>query len=339
MITSGFHPATIQLLRLQSRGRRRRMVRRFCEPRRLVLSAIACILAVVWLGNAALTIWLRESGSPQTLRALLSLGLVTYAGWHLAKAAFFRPESPFDWTPTERELLTAMPLASRDLVAYQLASVTVTTFLKATIFTVLLLPDLRSPVLGLVGLLLAMMVLEMLRMAIDIATWGMGQKAYRVYRVAVVAVLVATGFSVGMVIMRDGPFRGQLTADDGMRQRLLDTLVLVSEKVFGHVAAPFQPMIDLIVADRVTATNVGLATAALALVMALGGAVIGLYSVTSRRVTLREKRSFDAEYADGEALAGLTRESMSAPRDVEPAGPHARIPRWGGAGTLAWRPK
>ncbi len=46
MITSGFHPATIQLLRLQSRGRRRRMVRRFCEPRRLVLSAIACILAL-----------------------------------------------------------------------------------------------------------------------------------------------------------------------------------------------------------------------------------------------------------------------------------------------------
>ena len=63
-----------------------------------VLSVIACALAVVWLGNAALTIFLRETASPER-RALLSLGLVLYTGWHFTKAAFFRPSSPFDWTP------------------------------------------------------------------------------------------------------------------------------------------------------------------------------------------------------------------------------------------------
>src|SRR5687767_5620348 len=138
------HPATMQLLRLQSRGRRRRMWAGFCQPRRLVLSAIACVLAVVWLGNAAMSIWLRETASPETLRALLSWGLALYATWHFTKAAFFRPESPFDWTPAERDLLLAIPLRPRDLVAYQLASVTVTTLLKAGLFTLLLLPDLRS---------------------------------------------------------------------------------------------------------------------------------------------------------------------------------------------------
>ena len=138
-----FHPATIQLLRLQSRGRGRRMWAGFCKPRRLVLSAIACVLTVVWLGNAAMTIWLRETASPETLRALLSVGLVLYSGWHFTKCAFFRPESPFDWTPVERELLVAMPLRPRDLVTYQLASVTITTLVKAGLFTLLLLPDLR----------------------------------------------------------------------------------------------------------------------------------------------------------------------------------------------------
>jgi hypothetical protein len=93
-----FHPAIAQLLRLQSGGRFRRMWGRFCQPRRLVLSVVACVLAVVWLSNAAMTVWLREAASPQTLRALLSLGLVFYAAWHFAKAAFFRPESPFDWS-------------------------------------------------------------------------------------------------------------------------------------------------------------------------------------------------------------------------------------------------
>ncbi len=158
MTPTVFHPATIQLLRLQSRGRGRRMWARFRQKRRLVLSAVACVLAVVWLGNAAMTVWLRQTASPETLRALLSVGLVLYAGWHMAKAAFARPESPFDWTTAERELLAAMPLRPRDLVGYQLASVTVTTFLKALLFTVLLLPDLRCVPLAMIGLVLAMMV-------------------------------------------------------------------------------------------------------------------------------------------------------------------------------------
>src|SRR5439155_4859298 len=150
-----FHPAAVQLLWLQSRRRRRRLWAGFCQPRRLVLTAIACALTVVWLGNTAMTIWLREKATPDTLHALLSLGLVLYVGWHFAKAAFFRPESPFDWSPAERDLLLAMPLRPRDLVAYQLASVTATTLLKAGLLTLLLLPDLRCISLGLVGLVLA----------------------------------------------------------------------------------------------------------------------------------------------------------------------------------------
>ena len=42
--------AIVQLLWLQSRGRRRRMWARFCQPRRLLLSTLACALAIVWLG-------------------------------------------------------------------------------------------------------------------------------------------------------------------------------------------------------------------------------------------------------------------------------------------------
>ena len=159
------------------------MWQRFCQPRRLVLSAVAGVLAIVWLGNAAMTVWLRESASAETLSALLSLGLVLYATWHFAKAAFFRPESPFEWSPAERDVLAMLPWHSRDLVAYQIASVTVTTTLKTGLLTLLLLPDLRCVPLAMVGLLLAMMMLEMLRMAIDIATWGMSRAAYLAYRI------------------------------------------------------------------------------------------------------------------------------------------------------------
>jgi hypothetical protein len=262
---------------------------------------------------------------------------VLYAGWHFTKAAFFRPTSPFDWSSAERELLVAMPLRSRDLVAYQLASVTVTTILKAGFLTLLLLPDLRSVPMGLAGVLLAMLMLEMLRIAIDIAIWGMGRAAFLAYRVAIVAVLVAGGFAVGAVIVRQYGFDGRVDFDEQHHRRLLDIVVQLNDSVLQYVALPFQPFIDLILADGLTATKVGLGAALLVTVIGLAAAVVGLYAATTRSVAIREKHVY--------ARNSTRRESFMRTRKDEHRGAlgdklplrQRRIPRWGGAGALAWR--
>ena len=336
MIGSAFHPAVVQLWRLQSHGRFRRMWARFRKRRRLILSVIACALAVVWLGNALLTIFLRETASPERLRALLSLGLLFYAGWHFTKAAFFRPKSPFDWSDEERELLFAMPLRARDLLAYQLASVSVTTLLKAGLFTLLLLPDLHSLPWGLSGVLLAMLMLEMLRMAIEIATWGMGRTAYWAYRVAVVAGLVAGGFAVGAVILREYGFEGRIDFNEGHRQRLLDIAVLLNDSVFRYVALLFRPFVDLILSNDLTASNVTLAAALLVTVTFLAAAVTGLYAATSRRMSIREKRRYALNREDRESSA-VTSQNVCGGASDELLLWLPRIPRWGGAGALAGR--
>ncbi len=357
MMPTAFHPAPLHLVRLQGRGRRRRAWRKFCQPRRLVLSALACVLAALWLSNAALTIWLRERASPETLRALLSLGLVLYVGWHFAKAAFFRPESPFDWPPDQRDLLAAMPLRSRDLVAYQLASITLTTLLKAGLFTLLLLPDLRCLPLGLVGMLLVMMGLEILRMVVEIAAWGMGRSAYLACRAMVVAALVASGFAVGAVILRDDVVRGGIGAGGGPFHGVLGLLIQLHESVFCYAAMPFQPLIDLILADAVTAGHMRLAGAGLATIVAMAAAVIALHAATARLVARRERRDYS------ESTKSEIRNPKQAPRDriVQCPKTQGRVsvirasafgvvssfgfrlsvfwanPRWGCAGALAWR--
>jgi hypothetical protein len=338
MTSMFFHPATVRLLRLQGRGRRRRVWRRFFQTRRLLLSAIACVLAVVWLGNAAMTVWLREAATPETLRALLSLGLLLYAGWHVAKAAFFRPDSPFDWTPGDREILAALPLRSRDLVAYQIASVTLTTIFKAGLFTLLLLPDLRCVPLGFVGVFLAMMLLEMVRMSVDIATWGMGRAAYLGYRAVVVAGLVAAGFAVGSAIVREDALGGRINVGDGLLVHILDILVKLDASAFGTVTAPLQPFIDLILADKTTGANLGLAAAALAIVAGLAAAVMRQYAATCRRVASREKRDYRPPHgAAQEAFAGYSHDEPDCTTGAESSLRLRPIPRWGGAGALAWR--
>jgi hypothetical protein len=328
MTTSVFHPAMIQLLWLQSRGRGRRMWAGFCQPRRLVLSAIACVLAVVWLGNAAMTIWLRETAEPETLRALLSIGLLLYAGWHFTKAAFFRPEGPFEWTPHECELLLTMPLRPRDLVAYQLASVTVTTLLKGALFTLLLLPDLRCVPLGLAGVLMAMMVLELLRMAIQIATWGMARSAYLAYRVVILTGLVVAGLAVGALIVRGDALGGRINDREGVLQNILEIVVQLHGSELGYVALPFRLFTDVIMADALTAANVGLAAVALATVIWFAAAVIGLYAMTARRVIKRERINYRIGGSNAREHRAMASTELRQLR---------WIPRLGGAGALAWR--
>ena len=100
-----------------------------------------------------------------------------------------------------------------------------------------------------------MMTLEMLRMAIEIATWGMSRAAFLAYRAAVVAGLVAAGFAVGAVIVREDAFGGRINVGEGLLQRLLDILVQLNASVFGYAALPFRPFIDLILADSITASQ------------------------------------------------------------------------------------
>jgi hypothetical protein len=337
MTTIDFHPATIQLLWLQSRGRRRRMWQRFCQPRRLVLSAVACVLAIVWLGNAAMTVWLREAASAETLRGLLSLGLVLYAAWHLAKAAFFRPEYPFEWTPAERDVLAMLPLAPRDLVAYQLASVTITTSLKTGLFAVLLLPDLRCLPSALIGLLLAMMTLELLRMAVEIFTWGMSRTAFLAYRTAVIAGLVIGGFAMGTVVIRETAEIGRINVGEGLLQRLLDILLRSNASLIGYAMLPFRPLVELIVADRVTPAMIALAVTATGSVSLLAAGIIGLYGVTTRLVIQRERRNYRPADARCESRPVSTRNELGSMPSAGSLPSLGRIPRWGGVGALVWR--
>jgi hypothetical protein len=59
----------------------------------------------------------------------------------------------------------------------------------------------------------------MLRMAIDIATWGMGRLAFLAYRAVVVAGLVTGGFAVGAVPVRGNAF-ARINVGEGLLERM-----------------------------------------------------------------------------------------------------------------------
>jgi hypothetical protein len=234
-------------------------------------------------------------------------------------------------------MLASLPLAPRDLVAYQLASVTVTTLVKAALFAVLLLPDLRCIPLAIVGLLLAMLLLELLRMAVDMITWGMSRRAYLTYRTIVVAALVAGGLAIGIHVAHSDALSGRIRLGDGLLDRFLEILTQLNATAIGYVAAPFGPVVDLIAAESLTSANMALAAATAATVVVLSLGIIALYSLTARRVVARERRTYrgdETSLTNSHATAACEFALPSA-RDFMPT--LDRIPRCCGSGALAWR--
>ena len=206
--------------------------------------------------------------------------------------------------------------------------------LKAGLFTLLLLPDLRSATLGFVGMLLAMLVLEMLRLAIDIATWGMRRATFLVYRALVV---VAGACVICELIARQATFVGQFNVSEGLLQRLADIPLRLNDSALGHLVAPFRPLIDLTLADRFTFASAGQTLALGAFVLMLAAAVIGLYAMTTRRMAERERRSYLAGSAVRDGFAAIDPKGFGPAREAKFPLRLRRLPRWGGAAAMAWR--
>jgi hypothetical protein len=162
----------------------------------------------------------------------------------------------------------------------------------------------------------------------------MARAAFLAYRAAVVAGLLAAGLAAVAVIVRQYGLDGQIDVAREHHRRLLDLLVNLNDSVIHYLALPFQPFIDLILADSLTAFNAGLAAALFATVTGLAAAIIALYAATSRRVTQREKHAYAMACADRELFAVSTQNERRGASDDLCL---RRIPRCGGAAALAWR--
>src|SRR5688572_2927644 len=167
------HPALWQLLRLQARGKIRRLLANFSSPRRQLLSLLALLLAVVWLGNAVASMLLRESYDPIAFERWMSRSLLLYFFWHLVRVAYHRPEVAQEWSPSEQTFLCGGPFSRRELLTYRLMGIFSATLPKASLVAFVLWPDLPMIGTGFIGLLLGLVFLEYLRLILETQVCGM----------------------------------------------------------------------------------------------------------------------------------------------------------------------
>ncbi|MCA9190068.1 MAG: hypothetical protein R3E01_24970 [Pirellulaceae bacterium] len=186
----------LQLVATHATAKLRRSARGFCTPRKLILSTLAILMAAIWLGNATLSVFYRESAKPETLSCLIPLSLLAYAVWHVLRLAYNRPEEGLEWTPAELEVLHGAPLTRRDLILYRLTMVAMAGIFKAGCFALLMLPDFPNLLLSFAGAFLALMSMDVYRMTLEVYVCGLTRRTYHRLRAGALIAMCLVAASV-----------------------------------------------------------------------------------------------------------------------------------------------
>ena len=325
------HPALGRLLVYQGTGKLRRMGRGFATPRRAVLSLLATVLALVWLSNAILSIIFREPYPEETFHSWLPLVPLLYAVWHAVKTAWQRPGEPIEWTPSERELAVGGPFRRRQLVMYRIAVLLSATFLKATCAALLLLPDLRVPWAGFLGIFLGLAFVDVFRLLIDIIVAQVSERTYTILRgIVLTAAASVTGAALmeAIRVSPDDALGAGPAAILAWVSRFFDGALNVCNSPIGEtLQAPFRIFAHLVTADAITSSLLGWIAASVLMLVALIELVIRVDSRLYERRAVREMHRYDDARVGLQEDAGCASVTANLPR----------IPQIGGAGPLFWR--
>ncbi|MFQ5730771.1 MAG: hypothetical protein ACE5KM_02330 [Planctomycetaceae bacterium] len=345
------NPALTQLLRFRGTAKLRRWARNFQSPRKLLLSVTALLLAAVWLGNALVSILLRTPYPLATVRDWVLLSIMGYSLWHVVKVAWKRPDEAIAWHPSEREMVCGGPFSRREMLTYRLTTVMTAATFKALCASLLFLPELPLWPVGFAGMFLALALVELLRMAMEIAAHGFGSRVYQLFRIGVFGCLGVIVIGSIVAAMRHGAPASTVE----LLNRVLATVVELRHTPVGRLwEAAFVPFADLITARSFGGTE--LVQPLLVSLLVTGGAtwmVIRLDRFFFDAAILAERRAFEEARLWAEAgPPGPPKAKRSAWRAIEtlgralpigrgvPTARRASLPRMmraGGIGPLAWR--
>ncbi len=331
MFSNLIHPALSRLLRQQTNARFAKVVAMFKSPRRQILSLLAVVLGLVWLGQAILSVVFREAADPGRLATWIPLSFLGYSVWHLIKTISVKPVEPFDWTPAELELLCGAPLARRQLVTYRLVSIFSAALVKSLLFSVLMIPDLHFFVVGFVGMLLGLLLVDLIRILIELVCYGLTKLQLQILRAAVfltVAGVVVVTF-VGCLNSQEA---GKELATPGALLFALhygQALIGNVETYFWLLKTPFMPATNVIMAESIhggviidLGLSCGLVSGLVAMAVWLDGFV------------LARKNQRDAKWLASIAI-GKRFDKSEGGRIGQQA---LAVPfRWRGAGSIGWR--
>ena len=291
------HPATIELLRFQSRAKSKRLFAGLQNPRRQILAVIAVILGLIWISQAIFAILFRAAANPEKLAHWIPLGLLIYCVWHLVKTVTRNSVEPFDWTPAEIELVGAAPLTRTQLISYRMASIFSSAVAKALCFSLVMIPDLKIWATGFFGMLLGLIFVDLCRVSLELIFCGMSKKWRALSRTCVLAAVLGIVIWALTKCISGNQAASEIASPAALvffKRLIGEILGLTSTPIGAWTLSPFRPFADVILANQLSWFVIGRATVSILIAGAMVLLVYVLDHWLTSRTQAKERMAFAA---------------------------------------------
>ena len=171
-----YHPALRTLFTQNVVAKTSKAFRALKSPRRFAVTIFAVVLGCVWLSQIVMSIFLREPADRGMLRERIALGLFGFLIFQMLKIVYRKPVEPFEWTPSETQILKTAPIHRSALVIYRLTTTAISALLKSICFVLVMIPDLKQLLAGFIGMALGLCFLELVRVITEVIVYGVGKR-------------------------------------------------------------------------------------------------------------------------------------------------------------------
>jgi len=317
----------MKLHSLQSRVRR--SVLRLLSPKRLLATLAAALFMLLYVSNGVLVILTRKPVAPADLMLWLSGSMAIYALFHFVRASWQDPDTRLGMSAAESLWIARAPVSNSLLVIYRIASIVPSTMIKTALVATVLFCDVASPLRLVIALLMAMIILEAIRMIADRFACALSHSGRIVVRTAAttLAVLILIQLAARTIAAAAGSVH-PLAILIAVSAAAGDT---IASPAIQWLALPWWPMAHLALAPSWD----GLAAVYLLLsVLMLVVAVVAVFMVDSWA-------SWHQNWCEGARLGaiqrGLLTDGSTNRRDARPRKSLFALPKFSGVGPLISR--
>jgi hypothetical protein len=311
------HPALLKLIGLNLRGRSRRLTRGLRTRKGILYTLVACGFFALSVGPAIVNTLFRVKTDPALIRSLVPMGMLVFC---LAQLMSMKPGSGVAFLPAEIDFLFPGPFLRRDLLAYKIVGLALSSLGVSIFFSIYLVPLAPLWLAGFVGALLAILFLQLLYLCATLTAATIAESAFtrgRKLALFILGVLIAV--AVGVALSR-GMHGGLTSVLTRLRESWAATCLLTPFAVFGNTlgAETFAALLGW------GAAAAGINLALVLLALRLDANFMETSIAASQKLYERQQRA--------------RRGAMWAPTGS--SGVHWRIPQFpwlGGAGPIAWR--
>lgn len=326
-----FHPALRNLFLQNVAAKTSKAINGLRSPRRMAVTIFATVLGGVWLSQIVMSIFLREAADPEMLRERIALGLLGFLLFQILKIVYRKPVEPFEWTPSETQILKTAPVSRAALVLYRLTTTAISALLKSICFVLVMIPDLKHCLAGFLGMALGLCFLELVRIITEVIIYGIGRKRLRWIRVAAAFIISALIGSAIVNVVNQPGVEAKLASPAGY-QFLLAVALQIAEfsrvSLGALIALPFRCFSNIILTEtlnvqffRRTLTGIGLVGTVGYIAMMANCWMVGACQRQDRLNLARLKSATSA----GKTSTCVSNQSVGVPL------------RYRGIGAIAWR--